>query len=115
MISKRRFFGKTIAAVILLYPQISSADTFTAANVLGWKHEQQDNYFRTSVRMVAIVAAQMERNGHIAECIDDWHGGGAQSQAARSKQIRAVMNRLPEHHPQALILAVVQKECGKFQ
>lgn len=115
MIRKYFLACKCFAALIALYPQSSLADNFTAADVLKWNEAQQDNYFRISVRMIGVVAAQMERNGHIAECIDAWHGGGEQSQPARSKQIRSVMEGLPDYHPQALILAVVQKECGKFQ
>lgn len=115
MIRYKTLLANIVVVLIAFYPHKTIADEFTSAHVLNWSYEQQDNYFRISVRMVAIVAAQMQQNGHIAECIDDWHGGGAQSQTARSKQIREVMERLLEHHPQALILAVIQKECGKFQ
>ena len=64
--------------------------------------------------MIGIVATQVPGRERIANCIDAWHGGGDQSQPARSAQIRKAMQSLPGYHPQAVILAVVQKECGSF-
>ncbi|MDX8347373.1 hypothetical protein SLH49_05175 [Cognatiyoonia sp. IB215446] len=90
------------------------AQEFTSADVLAWEEGAQDSYFQTSVMMIAIVATQTGEHGHIAECIDDWFGGGDGSQPERSARIREVMEGLPDYHPQALILAVIEKECGEF-
>ena len=85
-----------------------------AVNVLEWSEESQDSYFQTSVTMIAIVATQTGQHDHIAECIDQWFGGGDASQPKRSGRIREVLSNLPNYHPQALFLAVIEKECGDF-
>ena len=64
--------------------------------------------------MIAIVASQTGSHGHIAQCIGEWYAEGAQAETARNDQIRAGLRRFPDSHPQAIILAVVQKRCGKF-
>ncbi|MEE4538269.1 MAG: hypothetical protein V2J51_07240 [Erythrobacter sp.] len=114
MITCNALARNAFLTLLLTCPQVSAGQGFTAADVLKWTEDQQDSYFQTSVTMIGIVATQVEGREHIAECIDSWHGGGNQSQPARSAEIREGMEALPEHHPQAVILAVVQKECGAF-
>lgn len=114
MISKKQIGCKAIAALVAFYPQTSFAESFTSATVLEWSESDQDGYFQTSVTMIGIVATQTGKHGHIAECIDNWYGGGDASQPQRSDRIREVMRALPDYHPQAVILAVIEKECGEF-
>lgn len=87
---------------------------FTSKDVLAWSGTAQDSFFQTSVTMIAIVATQTGQHDHIAQCIDTWYGGGPESQPQRSARLREVMENLPNHHPQAVILAVIEKECGEF-
>ena len=115
MITPKALIANAALMFAASFPQLVSAESFTAADVLEWSEGQQNGYFQTSVTMIAIVATRMERNAHIAECIDRWHGGGEESLPARAAQIREVMEGLTEYHPQVVILAVIQKECGKFQ
>lgn len=114
MITLKDILTKSVVALGLTFPQPILADDFTAADVLEWSADVQDSYFQTSVMMIAIVATQTGEHHQIAECIDHWHGGGNQSQPMRSAAIREVFDRLPNYHPQALILAVIEKECGNF-
>lgn len=114
MITIKRLFTKGILAALAFYPQVLSAGGFTSADVLNWDKEAQDSYFQTSVTMIAIVATQTGEHDAIAKCIDGWYGGGDASQPQRSARIRSVMEGLPNYHPQALILAVIEKECGDF-
>ncbi|WP_300016411.1 hypothetical protein [uncultured Roseobacter sp.] len=114
MINVLKASGKAFLAVCLVCPQQSFADGFTSADVLEWSADKQDGYFQASVTMIGIVATQTGEHGHIAECIDAWFGGGDASQPQRSARILEVMRGLPDFHPQAVILAVIEKECGDF-
>ena len=114
MITLRALPSNAFLAFYAIHPQNALADGFTSADVLGWSAESQDSYFQTSVTMIAIVATQTGRHDEIAACIDGWYGGGDASQPQRSARIRSVMEGLPDYHPQAVILAVIEKECGDF-
>lgn len=103
-----------LAACAALLPGLVAANGFTSADVLKWSEAEQDSFFQTSVTMIGIVATQTGEHTHIAECIDGWYGGGDASQPQRSERILEVMQSLPEYHPQAVILVVIEKECGKF-
>lgn len=112
MIMYRYYLAKLLFAASLFYPQLSSANGFTSADVLQWSHRSQEAMFQTSVTMIGIVATQTGNHGHIARCIDQWTANG--TEAARNDRIRDAMRRFPQHHPQAIILALVEKECGAF-
>lgn len=98
----------------LMFAAAASADGFTGADVLEWDEEHQKGYFQTSVTMIGIVATQVDGREHIANCIDAWHGGPVEGAEMRAARIREVMQGIPEYHPQTVILAVIEKECGKF-
>ncbi len=114
MIARKSRLAKIALVVSLSFPQPILAQGTISAEVLEWSAESQDSFFQTSVMMIAIVATQTGEHGHIAECIDGWYGGGPRSQSQRSARIREVMQTLPHVHPQAVILAVIQSECGDF-
>lgn len=114
MIRYRTLLANIIVALIAIYPHHTLSEEFTSAHVLNWSDEQQDGYFQASVTMIGIVATQVKGREHIADCIDGWFGGGDASQPKRSARIRDVMKGLPDYHPQAVILAVIEKECGEF-
>jgi len=96
------------------YPHISFADGFTSSDVLEWSAESQDSYFQTSVTMIGVVATQTGTHGHIAACIDDWYWQGDVANPENNDTIRAAMQRFPDLYPQAIVLAVVEKQCGNF-
>lgn len=114
MITQLKWIPKAFLLALLTYPQVSSANGFTSAEVLDWKAASQENLFQDSISMIAIVAGQTGDHGHIAQCIGDWYAEGAAGTAERNAQIRDAMRRFPDSHPQAVILAVVQKRCGSF-
>ncbi len=114
MITPKSLLLNAFVAALAFHPQLCAADGFTSADVLEWGEESQRNFFQNSVTMIGIVATQVEGREGIANCIDSWFGGpivGAEQRAAR---IQDVMRALPDHHPQAVILAVIEKECGNF-
>lgn len=114
MITHKALLLNAFVLVLTSFPQISAADGFTSADVLEWSEENQNGFFQASVTMIGIVATQTGEHDHIAECIDSWYGGGDESQPQRSARILEVLESLPEYHPQAIILAVIEKECGEF-
>ncbi len=114
MITKKAALANAAALFLASYPHQILAQATTASDVLEWSAESQDSFFQTSVMMIAIVATQTGEHGHIAECIDGWYGGGDASQPQRSERIREVFRTLPDYHPQAVILAVIEEACGDF-
>lgn len=98
----------------ITYPQKdANAQTYTE-KVLGWTEEQQGALFGASIAMAAMIASQMDDKKHIAECIDDWYGDDVNRVRTRNSEIVETLRRFPNNHPQAVVLAVIQRECGKF-
>lgn len=115
MINRLNALGKAFLAACLIYPQLSVADDFTSADVLTWEESAQDSYFNTSVGMIAILATQTGSHGHIADCLNDWYWNEDGNDPEKNAAIREVMSGLTDYHPQAVILAVVEKHCGTFK
>ncbi|EKE68470.1 hypothetical protein [Oceanibaculum indicum] len=88
------------------------AETFTSEKFLKWPAESQASYFRTSIGMTGVIASQLSQN--VAPCIDAWYFADRVTQTQRNEAIRALMRKYPDYHPQAVILALIQKECGKL-
>jgi len=113
MIYHGRRLSKLLLFIGLTYPQLSVAETFTSAEVLRWQESSQNALFQNSITMAGIVATQVRPS--IAACINDWYGADEETGQMRYDEIREVLARFPEHHPQAIILAVVEKACGQFE
>ena len=99
----------------MFYPQNLYAEGFTSADVLAWSEEGQNSYFNTSISMIGILATRTGSHGEIATCLNTWYWNDEGSDPAKNALIRNVMKNLPDHHPQAVILAVVEKYCGSFK
>ena len=102
----------TLGAVIAFSSALADEVAFTSADVLSWNEEDQNILFLNSILMVGIVATQTDESGRTARCIDDWYSDDAIPE--RQDYIRSVLERFPDHHPQVMILAVIEKECGEF-
>ncbi len=114
MITSKDLFLNAFVALLAIHPQLVSADGFTGADLLEWSDEGQNNYFQTSITMIGVVATQTGNHSHIAACIDDWYWEGDVAKPENNEMIRAAMQRFPDLYPQAIVLAVVEKQCGKF-
>ncbi|MEM6890150.1 MAG: hypothetical protein AAF636_18745 [Pseudomonadota bacterium] len=97
------------------FPQLLWANEFTASDVLKWGQEAQNSYFNTSVGMIAILAARTGEHGHVADCLNDWYWTDDGNDPKKNDLFREVMSTLGTYHPQAVILAVVEKHCGSFK
>ena len=92
----------------------AKAQEFTGEMFLQWERGNQDTFIQVSVTMVGIVASQGRND--IAECIDTWYGGpDVERRMRRHNFIMKTIRENPEFHPQATILAILQKQCGSFK
>lgn len=84
----------------------------TAHEFLTWDREQQDYFFRISIMMSVVIAAQIELK--IGNCIVDWYSNDPTTVTKRNNEILNLVKHFPEHRPSSVILAVLKKKCGKF-
>lgn len=91
----------------------SRAEGFTGHDFLTWERTNQDSYIETSVSMTAIVATQGRQD--IATCIDKWYSIEPEIRQDRHDNILRILRENPAFHPQGIILAVLQKQCGSFK
>lgn len=113
MINALKVSSKAFLAALLIHPQLSLAEGFTSADVLKWEEGAQDSFFQTSISMASIVAARTGQHSKAVECINEWYGAEG-AQVHRHDYIRSKMRRYLRYHPQGIILAVLEEECGSF-
>ena len=91
------------------HAQDTAAPSDQMSEFFSWSEEAQRAHVGNSILMIAVVASQTAPE--IAGCIDGWYGD---SKEQRQSEAIEVMRELPQYTPEALILAVVEKACGKF-
>lgn len=84
---------------------------FTSAEFLTWKESSQDFYIEASVGMAGFIAVKTDENKIKAPCIDNWY---YTDESKQNEFIRGIMRKNSEFHPRAIILGVLEKQCGKF-
>ena len=82
---------------------------FTGSEFLTWDQANQELYLRTSFGIAAFVVNQYSPDQ--GKCLNDWFANN--EQAAYTRFIDT-MKRFPEYHPRGTIIAVMEKQCGKF-
>ena len=103
-----------MAAVLIgsIYPQASFGTEFTSADFLKWNEANQNSYIWSSVTMAGVIASQNRREA--AHCIDRWYSGDDNTRRLRNGEIRKTLNKYPAYNPQAVIFAVIRKQCGRL-
>lgn len=96
--------------ILAMFTMPAYAEEFTGASLLAWEEKQQDWYFQTSVTMASFIAAQNQDS--LAQCIDKWY---FEETATKNVEIRQKLTAFSTYHPSGIILAVIEKACGKFQ
>ncbi|MEO0679366.1 MAG: hypothetical protein AAF192_03010 [Pseudomonadota bacterium] len=96
--------------VLLAGAAPAEAESFTAADFLTWDDANRGAYVEISVGMAGLIAQQIDAAK--AECITTWYFS---RMSAANDEVYAAMRRFPDHHPRALILAVLRKRCDVFQ
>ncbi len=100
------------SATLILSTANSSAEGFTASDVLAWEQGSQDWYFEVSVGMAGVVATQNSEK--IAACIDDWYFKSDATKGEANSFIRTTMRRFPDYNPGGVLAAVIEKQCGSL-
>tara|TARA_R110002167_G_scaffold360004_1_gene577321 strand:+ start:11622 stop:11969 length:348 start_codon:yes stop_codon:yes gene_type:complete len=113
MFLRERVFGATLLGLTtIIYPQISEAEGFSGEGLLKWDEANQNSYFWSSVTMAGVIASQNRREA--ARCIDEWYSGNDRRREERNQLIRKTMQKYPSHNPQAVIFAIIRKQCGRL-
>lgn len=105
-------FKTTIAATALAvsFAGALADDKLTTAKFLASPPDAQKNFI-ANVAMTAGLIASQNRKGQ-GKCIDDWYAANAKT---GFQPVIDAMKRLPDYHPNALILAVFEKSCGDLK
>lgn len=91
-------------------PQMAFADEiFKSSKFLTWKRASQEFYIQTSIGIAGMIAGQ---NDKVQEkCLEDWY---VKNEKGATDFILSTMARFPDYHPRGVILAALEKKCGKF-
>jgi hypothetical protein len=81
-----------------------------SSDFLTWSPENQRGFISTAA-IAAGVIANLNRAGQ-ARCIDDW---GAKYREGGYQPVVEAMKKLPNYHPMAVTLTVIEKACGEFR
>jgi len=84
--------------------------SFTSTQFLENSAEARSSYIAAAAMMAGVIAAQNKPSQ--ARCVDEWM---AQNRKDQFAAVTKVMRQYGEHHPQGIILAVLQKACGAFK
>ncbi|MEQ8306905.1 MAG: hypothetical protein RIA09_10110 [Hoeflea sp.] len=110
---------KTLALASLIafsatqgYAQSQPEPSKQMAEFLSWDASAQNAYIGNGIVMIGVIAAQTQPE--IARCIDTWYLGREENRRLRHNEALETMRKFPNYLPEAIILAVVEKACGKF-
>ena len=89
----------------------ANAGEFTSRKFLTWKESSQNFYIEACVGMAAFIAAQIDSKSKQAQCISKWY---YPAETEKNGFIKKVMRKNDTFHPRAIILGVLEKQCGEF-
>lgn len=101
-------FIKSIATAMLAVSFAGAAmaeDQFNATAFLAWNAKQQESYVTASLAMAAAIAPSQ------SSCINAWN---QTARAAGYKDLIATMQKYSSHHPTAVVLALIERDCGRI-
>lgn len=76
-----------------------------------WDKEAQIGFLSTSVVMAITIASQSDRE--LMRCIDEWYGKD-ETKKTRQNEVLKTIAENQKHLPNVVLLAIIQKACGKF-
>lgn len=86
---------------------------FTGEEFLTWDRVNQDSFIEVSVTMAGIVSGRARKD--ISRCIDEWYSLEDETRRMRNDFILKIISENPTYHPQGVILAVLEEQCGSLQ
>jgi hypothetical protein len=95
------------------YPQIAMAEGFTGEQFLKWERASQDSLIQISITMTGIVSGRKDKV--ISQCIDRWYVSSVDIRRKRHDFILRTISENPTFHPQGVILAVLEEQCGSIK
>ena len=104
-------FLMAVMCIFLAVSQPAKAEEFTSAEFLKWEEDSQNFFIEASVGMAASIASQIKDKAEQASCIDRWY---YPDQNEKNAFIRQIMQKNSEYHPRAIIIGVLEKQCGDF-
>lgn len=87
-----------------------AGEQLTNKALLDASPAQQKSFISNATVMAGLIAAQ-NKPGQ-AECIDSWY---AKNEKNNFSPILDTMKRLPNYHPNAVLLAMLEKSCGELK
>lgn len=95
-----------ITLVIIVHVQ---AQSYKSKEFLEYSGSERGNYIVIAAGMAGLIAGQ--NRPEQSRCIDRWvHENRQQGY----QSVISAMRKFPNHHPSAVLIAVLQKACGSF-
>lgn len=109
MLSRKALAIASLCTIVCTHAGLAE-EGLKSSEFLGWSPEQQRGFISTAA-IAAGVIASLNREGQ-ARCIDDW---GAKYRGGGYQPVLEAMKKLPNFHPMAVTLTVIEKACGEFR
>jgi len=106
----------TLTAAILtsiMFPGGAAADTFNAKWLLEQSEGTQNFFIQTAISTAGSIAGQA--HPEIEACMDKWFPPIQSVREERYQEVIRYMRKFPDHSPTAVVIATIQKNCGKFK
>lgn len=84
----------------------------TTAEFLKWEQGKQKSFFQIAISMATVIASQTKPK--TASCINSWYWTSKFTQEKRNTEMLNQMKPYSKFHPNAVILAFLERACGKF-
>ena len=110
MLSRKLLALATLSAIVCSAVSATAEEAFKSSEFLRLPPEKQRGYISTAATAAGVIA-NLNRAGQ-AKCIDNWVG---QNSTNGYQPVIDAMKSLPDYHPMAVTLTVIEKACGKFK
>jgi hypothetical protein len=109
MLSRKTLAIASLCTIVCTQGSLAE-EAFKSSEFLGLPVEKQRGYIDTAATAAGVIA-NLNRAGQ-AKCIDDW---GAKYREGGYQPVLEAMKKLPNFHPMAVTLTVIEKACGEFR
>ena len=109
MLSRKFIVIASLSTIVCTQSGIAD-EGFTSSEFLGWSPESQRSYITTAATAASVIVAANVRDQ--SKCIDDW---GIKYREDFYQPVLEAMKKLPDYHPMAVTIAVLEKACGEFK
>ncbi|SFO40785.1 hypothetical protein SAMN04488056_105249 [Cohaesibacter marisflavi] len=93
-------------------PTYAASESVKTKEFLTYDYASQEYFIKLTINTATVIATQIRPD--MAQCIASWYGDTPAETKKKDAEILATMKRLPETYPSAVLIAILQKHCGKF-